>query len=183
MSFPVTAVRAVGVALLLLAAVLAQGALVARFPWPGPGEPQLPALAVLAVALGGGPRSGVIAGFGTGLTLDVLPPASHAFGQWAFVLCLLGYLVGMLAQEAADSVVFAVVLGTLGTALAPLVFTLVGIALGDPRADLLRALENLPSVALSTLVLAALVLGPLRWRRRDRLVTAVTPGLASLALR
>jgi rod shape-determining protein MreD len=176
-------VRTVGVALLLLAAALAQGALVARLPWPGPGEPQLPALAVLAVALGGGPRSGVIAGLATGLTLDVLPPASHAFGQWAFVLCLVGHLVGTLAQDAADSVLLAVVLGALGAALAPLVFTLVGIALGDPRADLLRVLEHLPSVALSTLVLAAVVLGPLRWRRRDRVVTAAMPSLASLALR
>jgi rod shape-determining protein MreD len=173
-SFPVRTVR---VALLLLAAALAQGALVARLPWPGPGEPLLPALAVLAVAFGRGPRSGAVAGFMTGLTLDVLPPASHAVGQWAFVLCLLGHLVGLLAQDVADSALFAVALGTLGAAVAPLVFTLVGIALGDPRADLVRALERLPSVALSTLVLAVVVLGPLRWRRRDRVISAAAaPG-------
>jgi rod shape-determining protein MreD len=181
---PMTWVRTVGVATLLLAAAVSQGVLVTRLPWPGPGEPQLPALAVLAVALSAGPRPGAVAGFATGLTVDLLPPATHAVGQWAFVLCLLGYLVGMVAQDAADSVLLAVALGAVGAALAPLLFTGLGVTLGDPRAHPLGALERLPSVALWTLVLAVFVLGPVRWRRADRVVTGDSaPGLASLALR
>jgi rod shape-determining protein MreD len=168
----VKAVRAAGLAALLLLAALSQGGLVARLPWPGPGEPQLAALAVLAVALSGGARAGAVCGFGTGLLLDLLPPATHALGQWAFVLCLLGYVVGLLAADVVDSAPLAVAIAAVGAALAPLVFTAEGLALGDPRADLVGALERLPSVALWTLVLAAPVLPVLRWRRRPQPVIA-----------
>jgi rod shape-determining protein MreD len=125
-----------------------------------------------------------VAGFGTGLLLDVLPPATHALGQWAFVFCLLGHLVGMLARAAADSVWLAVALGAVGSALAPLLFTLVGLALGDPRAHLLGALEHLPSVALWTLVVAVFVLGPAQRGRRDRAVPVdALPVLAPVGAR
>jgi rod shape-determining protein MreD len=139
---------------------------VARLSWPGPGEPQLAALAVLAVALAAGARAGAVAGFGTGLLLDLLPPATHALGQWAFVLCLLGYVVGLLAADVVDSALLAAAIAAVGAALAPLLFTGLGLILGDPRADLVGALERLPSVALGTLVLAALPLPVLWWRHR-----------------
>ena len=177
------ATRAGTVAAALLLAALAQGSLIARLSWPGPGEPQLPALAVLAVALTAGPRAGAVAGFGTGLVLDVLPPATHALGQWAFVLCLLGYLVGVLAQDAADSALLAVAIGAVGAALAPLAFTIVGFVLADPRAHFVTALEHLPSVALWTLVVAVFVLGPV-CRRADRRVSVdALPALVSLGAR
>lgn len=174
-------VMAVGfVSALLLLAALLQGSLVARLPWPGPGEPQLAALAVLAVALAAGARAGAIAGFGTGLALDLLPPATHATGQWAFVLCLLGYLVGLLAVDVADSVLLAVAVASVSAALAPLFFTLLGQLLGDPRAGVLTALVHLPGTALWTLVVAFLVLPPLR-RRRARVDTMAVDPVAYLA--
>ena len=159
------ALRAVGVTALLVLAALTQVCMVVRLPWPGPGEPQLAALAVLAVALGAGARAGAVCGFGTGLLLDLLPPATHALGQWAFVLCLLGYLVGLLADDVVDSALLAVAITAVGAALTPVLFTALGQVLGDPRAGLLGALERLPSVALWTLILATCAL-PVRWRRR-----------------
>ncbi|HUR74650.1 MAG TPA: rod shape-determining protein MreD [Sporichthya sp.] len=158
-----SALRGVGAVALLAPAALVQGSIVPRLPWPGPGEPQLAALAVLAVALVAGARAGAVCGFGTGLLLDLLPPATHALGQWAFVLCLLGYLVGRLAADVVDSALIVVAIATVGAALAPLVFHAVGLTLGDPRADPVGALERLPSVALWTLMLAVLAL-PV-WRR------------------
>lgn len=157
--------RVLGVTGLLLLVALAQGSVVARLTWFDPGEPQMAALAVLGVALMAGARAGAVAGFGTGLLLDVLPPADHATGQWAFVLCLLGYLVGLLAADAVDSKLLATALAAVGASLAPLVFTVLGLVLGDSRADLLGALERLPSVALWTGTAALLTL-PLRYRRR-----------------
>lgn len=172
------------VALALLLAALLQGALVTRLAWPGPGEPQVPALAVLAVALTSGPRAGAVAGFGTGLVLDVLPPATHALGQWAFVLCGLGALVGMLAREAAESTWLSVALGAMGAALAPLGFTVLGLVLGDPRADLVDALTHLPTVAVWTAVVGLFVLGPLRRRPVGRSVPVESlPALAPLGVR
>lgn len=158
--------RAAGLLAFLLLAALAQGAVVTRLPWPGPGEPQLAALAVLATALAAGPRAGAVCGFGTGLLLDLLPPATHALGQWALVLCLLGYVVGLLAADLVDSALLAVGIVAVGAALAPVAFTGVGQVLGDPHAELVGALQRLPSVALWTLLLAALALPALWCRRR-----------------
>lgn len=159
--------RAAAVAALLLVAALGQGAVVARLPWPGAGEPQLAALAVLAVALAAGPRVGAMTGFATGGLLDLLPPASHALGQWAFVLCLLGYLVGMVAADVAHSARLMIPVAAVAAALAPLTFTVLGRLLADPRADLLDALQRVPAVAGWTLLFAVPLLAPLRWRRQD----------------
>jgi rod shape-determining protein MreD len=153
------------VAALLLLAALVQGAVVARLPWPGSGEPQLAALAMTAVALVAGPRVGAVTGFSAGLLLDLLPPASHALGQWAFVLCLLGYLLGMLAGAVAHSARLMIPVAAVAAALAPLAFTLFGQLLADPRADLPGAAQRLPAAALWTLLLAVPLLAPLRRRR------------------
>lgn len=153
--------RAPAVAALLVLTALVQGAVVARLPWPGSGEPQLPALAVVAVALATGPRIGAMTGFATGLLLDLLPPASHAVGQWAFVLCLLGYLLGMLADDVRHSARLMIPVAAVAAALGPLAFTLLGQLLADPRADLLGAVARLPAVALWTLLLAVPLAVPL----------------------
>lgn len=152
-----TARRGAAVAVLALLAALLQGSLVARLPWPGPGEPALAALVVVGVALAAGARAGAVCGFGSGVVLDLIPPADHALGQWAFVLCGLGYGAGLLARDARASRPLAVTIGALSAALAPLAFTVLGAVLGDPRADLGSATGRLPSVALGTLVLAAVV--------------------------
>lgn len=174
--------RAVAVAVLLLLAALAQGSVLARLPWPGPGEPQLAALAVLGVALTAGARTGAVAGFGTGLLLDLLPPATHATGQWAFVLCLLGYLAGTLGATIADSLLLPVVVAVLGAALAPVLFTLLGLGLGDPRADLLVAAQRLPAVALWTFVVALLALPVRLLRRRPEAPVRIEAALPRIAL-
>lgn len=152
--------RASAVAALLLLAAVVQGAVIARLPWPGAGEPQLAALAVAAVAFGAGPRVGAVTGFAAGILLDLLPPASHALGQWAFVLCLLGYLLGMLADDVAHSARLMIPVAAVAAALAPLAFTLLGQLLADPRADLLGAIQRLPAVALWTLLLTVPLLAP-----------------------
>lgn len=155
----------------VLLVTLAQGAVVARLPWPGSGVPHLAALVVVATALVAGARAGALTGFASGLMLDLLPPASHALGQWAFVLCLLGLVVGMLAADVGDSLLLAVPVAAVTAALAPLAFTLLGQLLGDPRADVLGAVQRLPGVALGTLLLALVLTLPLalvRGRRRDR---------------
>lgn len=166
---------AFGATVLLIA--LVQGSVVARLPWPGSAAPHLAALFVLAVALRAGARVGAVTGFATGLLLDLLPPAAHALGQWAFILCGLGYLLGLVAADVAESRLLTVGLAAGAAALAPLAFTLFGQLLGDPRADVLGALQRLPAGALSTLLITLLIaalirllstvlLAPLRRRRQ-----------------
>lgn len=166
--------RVSAVAALLVLTALVQGAVIARLPWPGSGEPQLAALAVIAVALAAGPRVGAVSGFGIGLLLDLLPPASHALGQWAFVLCLLGHLLGTLADDVAHSARLRIPVAAVAAALAPVAFTLLGRLLADPRADLLGAVQRLPAVALWTLLLAVPLL-VLRRRRRQGNAYVIEP--------
>lgn len=46
-----------------------------------------------------GPVSGALIGFGAGLLADLAPPADHAAGRYALVLCVIGYLAGMARPE------------------------------------------------------------------------------------
>ena len=82
-------------ALLLTVALVLQVTLVSRLPIPG-AAPDLVLLVLVGVALRGGPETGLIAGFGAGLALDALPPADHAIGRWALVLCLIGYTLSLI---------------------------------------------------------------------------------------
>ena len=78
-------------------ALLAQLTFVNRLALPGGTGPDLVLLAVVALALTGGPIPGMLTGFLAGLALDVAPPASHTIGQYALVFCLVGYGCGRLA--------------------------------------------------------------------------------------
>src|SRR5215469_3354997 len=91
--------RALVAPALLLAAVVAQVSLVNRLPLPGDAAPNLVVLVVAALAVAGGPVPGMLAGFAGGLALDVAPPGSNLAGEYALVLCLVGYGCGVLAMQ------------------------------------------------------------------------------------
>lgn len=84
--------------LVLLAAVLLQVIVVNSLPLPGGAGPDLVLVAVVALAVTGGPLEGALAGFGAGLALDVAPPAVHLVGLDALAFCLVGYGAGRLAE-------------------------------------------------------------------------------------
>ena len=94
-----TGLRAVlvPVAAIVVAALLQVG-LLAGLALPG-AAPDLVLVVVAAIAVGRGPGAGAIAGFGAGLLVDLMPPSTHAAGQWALVLTLAGYLAGYLGDE------------------------------------------------------------------------------------
>ncbi|MGQ0623749.1 MAG: rod shape-determining protein MreD [Sporichthyaceae bacterium] len=169
--------RAAGLAALGLLLAVLQVGVVALLPWPGAGTPDLVVLAIAAVGLGAGPCAGMLAGFGGGLALDVLPPADHALGQWTFVLTALGALAGRWAASRL-SWPFAVGSGVAVVTLAHPGFALLGQLLGDPRAQPLRELNHLPSLALSSLFLAVVVVPGVR-----RLAQGPRPDLRAGALR
>lgn len=148
-------------AALLSVAVLLQLTLFGLVQLLGAG-PDLVVSLVFCAAVAAGPRSGALAGFGAGALLDVSPPASHALGQWAFVLCLLGALTGLLLHG--ERQLLRLVAGACLTALAaPLLFTAVGLALGDSRARTDPLFGAVPQIVVWTAV-AALLLLPLTRR-------------------
>jgi rod shape-determining protein MreD len=139
----VTATRVALVGAAVVLAVVGQVAVLPWLPFPG-GPPDLVLAVVLAVALTAGPQAGALGGFGAGLALDLAPPADHAVGQWAFVLCLVGYLAGLVAREARQSTSVMLAAAALAGLLSPGVFLLVGSLLDDPRVDWAAAAGGLP---------------------------------------
>lgn len=95
---------------LVVVALVVQVSVLARLQLPG-AVPDLLLLVVVALALVYGHTSGAVIGFGAGLLADLAPPADHAAGRYALVLCLIGYLAGLAKPDN----------GQLRTALGPMV--------------------------------------------------------------
>ncbi|CAI7980271.1 MULTISPECIES: rod shape-determining protein MreD [Parafrankia] len=110
----------VAAVVVLLVAVVLQVSVVARLGAPL-GRPDLVLVLLAIIALIEGPMLGAVLGFAVGLVADLL--STHVIGQTALVLCLVGYLVGLVMNAAERSIVVplaavgaAAALGTLGHA-------------------------------------------------------------------
>jgi rod shape-determining protein MreD len=96
---------------LLMVALVVQISIVARLNLPG-GRLDLVLVLLAAIALIEGPLVGAISGFVVGVLADLA--SSHVLGQSALVMCLIGYAVGLVVDEAQRSV--AVPLAVIGGA-------------------------------------------------------------------
>ncbi|MEU2114766.1 rod shape-determining protein MreD [Streptomyces sp. NPDC016459] len=85
-------------ATLIVVALVVQVSVLARLQLPG-AVPDLVLLTVVGLALVYGHVSGALIGFSAGLLADLAPPADHAAGRYALVLCVVGYLVGLARPE------------------------------------------------------------------------------------
>ncbi|MEU5717493.1 rod shape-determining protein MreD [Streptomyces sp. NPDC020403] len=99
---------------LVVVALVVQVSVLARLQLPG-ATPDLLLLVVLGLAFVYGPVSGSLIGFAAGLLADLAPPADHAAGRYALVLCVIGYVAGMTRPEN----------GQIKSAFAPMAFVVV----------------------------------------------------------
>ncbi|MFI6350736.1 rod shape-determining protein MreD [Streptomyces sp. NPDC050560] len=83
---------------LVVVALVLQVSVLARLHLPG-AVPDLLLLTVLGLAMVYGHLGGAFTGFGAGLLLDIAPPADHAAGRYALVLCVVGYCAGLFRPE------------------------------------------------------------------------------------
>ncbi|WP_326697472.1 rod shape-determining protein MreD [Streptomyces sp. NBC_01754] len=79
---------------LVVVALVVQVSVLARLQLPG-ATPDLLLLVVLGLAFVYGHVAGALIGFGAGLLADLAPPADHAAGRYALVLCVIGYCAGL----------------------------------------------------------------------------------------
>ncbi|MFD3720440.1 rod shape-determining protein MreD [Streptomyces sp. NPDC058674] len=122
-------------ATLVVVALVVQVTVLGRLQLPG-AVPDLLLLTVVALALVYGHVSGALIGFGAGLLADLAPPADHAAGRYALVLCLIGYLVGLVRPDngrfrSAWGPMLAVVGAAIGSTL---LYAGVGALVGDTAA-------------------------------------------------
>ncbi|MCG7205526.1 rod shape-determining protein MreD, partial [Streptomyces arenae] len=83
---------------LVVVALVIQVSVLARLHLPG-AVPDLMLLTVLGLAMVYGHVGGALVGFGAGLLADLAPPADHAAGRYALVLCVVGYFAGLIKPE------------------------------------------------------------------------------------
>ncbi|MEU1194691.1 rod shape-determining protein MreD [Streptomyces sp. NPDC005813] len=155
-------------ATLVVVALVIQVSVLARLHLPG-AVPDLVLLTVLALAMVYGHVSGALIGFGAGLLADLAPPADHAAGRYALVLCVIGYLAGLAKPEtgqlkSATGPMAVVVAAAIGSTM---LYAGVGALVGDTAAR---------HVGLSSLLLTAAVYDLL-------LAPFVVPALMALARR
>ncbi|MFF4094622.1 rod shape-determining protein MreD [Streptomyces sp. NPDC001834] len=140
---------------LVVVALVVQVSVLARLQLPG-AVPDLLLLVVLALAFVYGHTSGALIGFGAGLLADLAPPADHAAGRYALVLCVIGYLAGLVKPEngqlrSAAVPMIAVVGAAIGSTL---LYALVGALVGDTAARHVGLGSLLFTAALYDLLLA-----------------------------
>jgi rod shape-determining protein MreD len=158
--------RAVLIVVLVLLACVIDAVLFDPMNLPG-SPPNLLLLIVAALALVLGPVGGAVTGFLAGLAADVLPPADHLIGRYALVLCLAGYVVGLLRDEARDSVMVALGAVAAAAGLATLLYGALGGLLSDGRVGAHTILSSLPfSIAYDVLLAPFVVPWVMKLARR-----------------
>ncbi|MBZ9639652.1 rod shape-determining protein MreD [Streptomyces sp. PSKA30] len=143
---------------LVVVALVIQVSVLARLHLPG-AVPDLMLLTVLGLALVYGHVGGALIGFGAGLLADLAPPADHAAGRYALVLCVIGYLAGLVKPEngqvkSATAPMAVVVAAAIGSTL---LYAGVGALVGDTAARHVGLPGLLFTAALYDLLLAPFV--------------------------
>lgn len=140
---------------LVVVALVIQVSVLARLQLPG-AVPDLVLLTVVGLALVYGPVSGSLIGFGAGLLSDLAPPADHAAGRYALVLCVIGYVAGLARPDngklkSATGPMAVVVAAALGSTL---LYAGVGALVGDTAARHVGLGSLLFTAAIYDLLLA-----------------------------
>jgi rod shape-determining protein MreD len=140
---------------LVVVALVFQVSVLARLQLPG-AVPDLLLLTVLGLAITYGHMGGALVGFGAGLLADLAPPADHAAGRYALVLCVIGYLAGLARPDngqlrSAARPMLVVVAASIGSTL---LYAGVGALVGDTAAAHVGLGKLLFTAAVYDLLLA-----------------------------
>lgn len=150
----------------LVTALLLQVTVLSRLPLPG-ATPDLVLLVVVALGLADGSAYGAGCGFGVGLALDLVPPADHTVGMWAFVLTVVGYAAGYARPDAQRSAVVPVAVAAAAAAGSLLLYAALAAVASTASVDGGAVLRLLPTAVLYDVVLAPFVVSGVVALRRQ----------------
>lgn len=171
---------------LVVVALVIQVSVLARLQLPG-AVPDLLLLVVLGLAFVYGHMAGAFIGFGAGLLADLAPPADHAAGRYALVLCVIGYLAGLVRPDngqlkSATAPMIVVVAAAIGSTL---LYAGVGALVGDSAARHVGLGSLLFTAAVYDLLLAPftvpLIMGLARRAENDPLSDSQNSGGGDIA--
>ena len=152
------------------AALLAQLTIVNGLPLPGGAVPDLVLACVVATGLTAGPRAGLLAGFCTGLAVDLAPPDTGLLGVYALAFCLVGYLCGRLRSVTLASAGLAMLTAACAMAAGEVLVACLTLALDTPGPTLASVAAGLPWSVLYDAMASPVVL--LVWVRAAALLGA-----------
>ena len=124
-------------------------------PWAAP---DLVLVVAAAFGLVCGETPGMVLGFALGLTADLIPPAAHAIGREAFVLCLVGHLAGRTAVVIRGSALRQLAVVGLLAVIATGTYQVLGVVVGDAVVPWSHVIPNALGAALYAAVLAPFVI-------------------------
>jgi rod shape-determining protein MreD len=173
--------RAAACAALAFLTVTLQLMVIDRLALPGGSVPDVALMVVVAIGLTQGQAMGMLAGFWTGLGLDLAPPASHLIGESALIFCLVGYGCGRLSDWLSRSSLRLLAAAVSGAVIGETLQAAAGLVVGDSGVTLLAMRHVLPTSALYDSLLSPVVLsvvalagGRSRVRPRTNLSSAAT---------
>ena len=140
--------------LCVLSAQALQGTVFARIPAPG-GRADLVLVVAVGFALAEGPLAGAAVGFSAGLLSDLL--SDHPLGLYALVLCVVGYLCGLVGHDTERSTLRPLLVVGSATVGAALLMAGISWLLGDPRVTWFALVRHLPATVLYDVILAPFV--------------------------
>lgn len=149
--------RVVVAAALIALALAVQVSVLSRLPLPG-ATPDLVLLVVVALALAHGPAAGMGVGFAAGLAVDLVPPADHEIGRWAFVLTLVGYLAGLAQLQTRRSAFVPLAVVAMAAAGSVLLYAGLGALMDDASVTWSAVSALLPSAVAYDVLLSAFAL-------------------------
>jgi rod shape-determining protein MreD len=153
----------------LAIALMLQLTFVNRLPWPGGGGgggPDLVLLAVVALTLQTSPAAGAVIGFLAGLSLDLAPPGSYLIGEYALVLCLVGYLCGRIRAITGISALLTILTAMAVAAVGEALSAVLGRVVSDPQVTWQAIRQVLPPAVIYDVVLTPFVLFAVMWAVR-----------------
>lgn len=164
--------RSVVGVVLVVVALAVQVTLLSRLPLPG-ATPDLVLLVVVGLALSQGQTFGLVLGFAAGLASDLVPPADHEIGRWAFVLTVVGYAAGAARDQTRRSVFVPLAVVAGAGAGSVLLYAGLGALLDDAHVTWAAVARLLPTAVLYDVLLSAFtipaVLAMLRRTEPERL--------------
>ena len=149
--------RATAASALVVVALVLQVAIFPHLAWEGI-VPNFCLLVVVAAALVRGPAFAATLGFFAGLLLDLAPPADHVAGRWALALVVVGYVAGLMRQEARAPAMTVVGTVAASSFIGTSVYALSGVVLGDAVAGAGDVLLVIVVAVMWDVILTPLVL-------------------------
>jgi rod shape-determining protein MreD len=158
----VTALRGAALGAMAIFAVVAQ-TVVFRYVAIDGVVPNLALVLVVVAAIDRGAQFAAVLGFGTGLLLDLAPPADHVAGRWALALVVVGYLAGRVRQDARSSTLTAVLVVGAASFVGTSIYAFSGVLLDDGALPMDQMLQIIVTSVLWDLLLAPLLVPVLLW--------------------